>query len=136
MLSGFDPRFILQGIAEAMVDEKELDSLTKTWSDPQRPAAIIAIPVFGSGSREAAQPAPDHGTTDSSVPALGMKLTRILQSSQDNRQRQSCGVSWISDIVICSAHRGGLAIRALAPSLLSWWASHAAVGLAISGGAL
>ncbi|MDA4119783.1 MAG: hypothetical protein OK436_04260 [Thaumarchaeota archaeon] len=133
-LSGYAPQFILEGVSEAIVDDKELDNLAKTWSSPPLPTAVIAIPTFGAGSKKPPHSASDPGITNSSVSAKGMKLSKILQSSQDNPLRHSCVVSLISEAVRRSAYRGCLAISALSGGLLSWCAFHADAGLAIGGG--
>jgi len=85
-LSGYTPQYVLQGISEAIVDDKELDHLAKTWVSPPLPAAIIAIPTSGSGSNQPSNPAAGPGVNDASASAKGMKLTKILQASQDNRE--------------------------------------------------
>jgi hypothetical protein len=133
-LSGYTPQFVLQGISEAIVNDSELDDLAKTWNTPPLPAAVIAIPQNRSGLTGLAHSAPDTGTTDSSVPAKGMKLTKILQSTQDNRAGQSCVGTLIHVPDVCSAFRGCIAVRTRAANLLSWCASHAARGIAIGGG--
>jgi hypothetical protein len=133
-LSGYTPQFVLQGISEAIVDDSELDALAKTWNTPPLPAAVIAIPTPGQGLKSGSNPAPSPGVPDPSVSAKGAKLSKILQPSQDSREGQSCAGTLIPVAELGSAFRGGLAVRTRAVNLLSWCASHAALGIAISGG--
>ena len=133
-LSGCTPEFVLRGIFEAIVDVSELDALAKTWNTPPLPTAVIAIPALGSDSRQSPHSASGPDVTDTSVSAKGAKLSKILRSTQDNPQWQSCVGFLISVADFVYAFRGGLAIWSRAGILIGRSASHVAAGLAISGG--